>query len=65
MVLKTSASPFILLNTFTGLYAPGASPRLTGLGPKKKQEAGLISILVYEHSGSIDALGAKGDFFLD
>jgi hypothetical protein len=30
-----------------------------------KQEAWLISILVDEHGGSIDALGAKGDFFLD
>jgi hypothetical protein len=29
------------------------------------RESGLISILVDEHSGSIDALGAKGDFFLD
>ena len=29
------------------------------------QEAGLISILVDERSGSINALGAKGDFFLD
>jgi hypothetical protein len=29
------------------------------------QEACLISFLVDEHSGSIDALGAKGNFFLD
>jgi hypothetical protein len=29
------------------------------------QEAGLISILVDERSGSIDALGAEGNFFLD
>ena len=29
------------------------------------QEACLISFLVDEHSGSIDALGTKGDFFLD
>jgi hypothetical protein len=41
------------------------SLRPTGLGPKKMQEACLISFLVDEHSGSIDAMGAKGDFFLD
>ena len=29
------------------------------------QDTGLISILVDERSGSIDALGAKRDFFLD
>ena len=40
MVFNFAVSPDTRPKTFTGLYARGWSPLLTGVGPKKMQNAG-------------------------